>query len=190
MVFQRGQAAPAEVERVLAAARRVLPLARSVSAGVRTLALVALAAAAVIVASVLAREFPSSAGGAVGALLLSAVVAAPGVVLLLFHFALQELVQLPGRLRALPREGRAYADELARLEGDARERGRARGWRLPLALWRLVASLRGSGWVLRPYAPVAAVLSPTLLLAVGLSVLATPLLVLGAFVAALAALAA
>jgi len=172
-----GQPPPADFAVVLAALRRVAPLARAVARAVRTLALVALAAAAVIVAAVLAHGFPRSAAEIVLTLALVALVAAPAVVLFVFYLVLSELLELPERLRDLPRTGREHVEELRRLDRETKAGGRA-GWtRVPFVLWRLLDFLRSSTWIFRPYAPVAAVLSPPLLVAVALSAVATVLLV-------------
>jgi hypothetical protein len=186
---QDGRTAPrveTDLPRVVGALTAVAPLARTVGAAIRKIALVSFVAAAVIVAAVLAEDLPSSAGSIVLTLLLVAVLAVPGVVLLLFYAALTEVLELPARLRDLPRTGREHAAELARLEREARAAGRSPSARVPLALWRLVQFLRSSGWILRPHAPVLALLSPALLVGVLLSVLATGLLVLVALVAVLA----
>jgi hypothetical protein len=144
---------------------------------VRTLAVLALLSAALIVAAVLVQTSPDSAGELILVLLLAGLVAAPGVVLLVFYFAIQELIELPARLRDLPRAGRAHAEELARLERETRAARRAAWSRTPLVIWRLLAFLRSSAWIVRPYAPIAAVLSPPMLVAVALSILATVVLV-------------
>ena len=168
---------------VFAALRRVAPLAGAVARAVRTLALVALASGAAIVAAVLAHGLPGSAGEIVLTIALVALLAAPAVVLFVFYLALRELLELPERLRDLPRTGREHVEELRRLDRETKARGRA-GWsRVPFVLWRLLDFLRSSTWIFRPYAPVAAVLSPPLLVAVGLSAVAAVLLVPIALVA-------
>jgi hypothetical protein len=169
---------------VVAALRRVMPLVAGVARAVRKLALVAFVAAAVILAAVLAHGFPSSATEIVLTLVLAAMLAAPGAILIVFYLALDELLELPGRVRSLPRTTGVHVDELLRLERETRASGRKGGWiREPLVLWRLIDFLRSSSWILRPYTPVAAVLSPTLLVAVGLSAVAAVLLVPIALVA-------
>ncbi len=173
-----------ELAPVVATLRRVIPLLAAAAHAVRTLALVALGAAAVIVAAVLAQSFPNSATEIALALLLAAILAAPGVILIVFYLALGELIELPGRIRDLPRTGSRHVAELMRLERETRAGERtAASMRTPLALWRVLEFLRSSSWILRPYAPVAAVLSPTLLVAVGLSAVAAVLLVPIALVA-------
>ena len=167
--------------------RRVLPLAGAVSRVVRTLAVVGLAAGAAIVLAVLAVVgVPHSLGDVVLIVVIAALLAAPGVVLLVFFFAVNELLELPTRLRELPRTGREHLDAIVRLQREARTGARPR-WRAPLTLWRLLDFLRSSSWILRPYAPIVAVFSPPLLLAVALAVLATLLLVPAALIALIVA---
>ena len=167
--------------------RRVIPLAGAVNRVVRTLAVVALAAAATIVLAVLAVVgVPHSLGDVVLIVVIAALLAAPGVVLLAFFVAVNELLELPTRLRGLPRTGREHLDAIVRLQREARA-GAGPRWKAPLTLWRLLDFLRSSSWILRPYAPVVAVFSPPLLLAVALSVLATLLLVPAALLALLLA---
>jgi hypothetical protein len=150
---------------------------------VRKLALISLIAGAVILAAVLAHGLPRSPGAIVLTVLLAAAVAAPGVVLLVFYAALTEVLELPARLRDLPRMGREHAAELARLDREAAAGGRTAWARLPLALWRVVDALRSSAWILRPHAPLLALMSPALLVSVVLAVLATGVLVVAALVA-------
>ncbi len=167
------------MERALSALERVLPVAAAVQRGVRFAALVALGAAAVIALALLS-DWPDEAAQVVARVLVAAAVFVPGLILLAFSWALGQLVELPQRLRALPGEGRAHADELARI---LRERTGRR--RLPLRAWRLLALGRSSRELLTPYAPLAPLFNPTFLFATLLSLLATPILAL----AALAALA-
>jgi hypothetical protein len=182
-------AADGELPRVLAALRAVAPLARTVAGAVRTLAFVSLGAGAVIILAVLSEGLPSSAGSIALLVLLAVAVAVPGAVLLVFYTALSEVLELPARLRDLPRTGREHAAELARIERETRAGGRS-GWvRFPLALWRLLDFLRSSGWILRPHVPVLALLSAKLLVAVVLAVVATGVLVVAALVAVLVSLA-
>jgi hypothetical protein len=154
---------------------------------VRTLAVGALVSGATIVAAVLVRSLPDSGTEIVLAVVLAGLLATPGVVLLVFYLALLELLELPGRLRELPRTGLGHLEELRRLDREVKGGTRA-GWtRVPLVFWRLIDFLRSSMWILRPYAPVVAVLSPSLLVAVALSAVATLLLVPIALVAVVVA---
>jgi hypothetical protein len=185
---QAGRTAPptgSDLSRVVGALAAVAPLARTVAAAIRKLALVSFVAAAIIVAAVLADGLPGSAGSIVLTLVLVAVLAAPGVVLLVFYLALTEVLELPARLRDLPRTGREHAAELARLDRETRAGGRSPWVRLPLALWRLRDFLRSSAWILRPHAPLLALVSPTMLAAVVLSIAATAFLVAAAAVVVL-----
>jgi hypothetical protein len=77
-----------------------------------------------------------------GDVVLTALAAAPAVVVLLFAQGVHELASLPDRLRRMPAEGQERVAELGRLAGQARST-RLRG--MPLLLWRLrgsVGSLR------------------------------------------------
>jgi hypothetical protein len=91
---------------------------------------------------------------------------APAAVLAAFWRACVDLVEVPGRLRALPGAAAGHAAELGRL---LRERRRAR----VVSAWRLLVLTRSSRELLTPYAPLVALLSPPFLAATAVAVLAT-----------------
>jgi hypothetical protein len=164
---------PDALERGIAALDRLVPLAAAVRRTVRTLALAALAAGAVIAFALLSRSTPGSGLEWAAAALVLALLAAPGAVLLTFSRALAELLELPARLRSLPATGRDHAIELGRIAGDARRAGRARVRSLPRLLWRLGSATRSSRDLLGVWAPVAALASlPYLALVAAASVAA------------------
>jgi hypothetical protein len=106
-------------------------LLRFVGAVVRfvtRLAFVALLGVAAI-AGVLARGEFSLADGVI-----TAILAIPPAILLVFAAGLRELARLPERLRRMPREGSEQLAELTRLAGEARRAGFRRA---PSLLWRL-----------------------------------------------------
>ena len=117
---------------------RLVPIARRVSRTVGWYtAFVAIAA--VMIVGVLAVWFwPSSFLDAVALLLLAALVLAPAVVLWLFHQALAEVVEIPGRMTAMPDVAREHGTELARLVRESRLGKGTRGslTSLPRDLWR------------------------------------------------------
>ena len=107
--------------------------------------------------------------------LFGAVAAIPAVVLFLFSVALFELAELPGRIRNAP----AQAAEVRRA---VEELSRARGTRLPRALWgagRVAADTRG---LATPWAPILPLVSVPFLAATLASAIATPFLLVLALV--------
>jgi hypothetical protein len=166
------------VERALSTLERILPAAARLSRIVRLVSFVALAAAAMIALALFREGVPEPQARALASALAALAAFVPGAILFAFHRVLAQVLALPGRLRSLPGTGREHADELARLVRSRREpRGR------PLRAWRLLALGRSSRQLLTPYAPLAPLLSVPFLIAAGLSVVATPVLVLLALVA-------
>ena len=107
--------------------------------------------------------------------LFGALAAIPAVVLFLFSAALFELAELPGRIRNAP----AQAGEVRRA---VEELSRARGTRLPRALWgagRVAADTRA---IATPWAPILPLVSVPFLAATLASAIATPFLLLLALV--------
>jgi hypothetical protein len=98
-----------------AALDRALPVLRQIVRGVRFFAWSGIVAAVVIIVSLLLATGMPSAGAAVFLLILAAVLAVPGVLLLLFHGAVVEALALPDWLRSSPEVARSHATELARL---------------------------------------------------------------------------
>jgi hypothetical protein len=111
--------------------------------------------------------------------LLAALLLAPPVVVLLFAQGVQELADLPARLRRLPGEGQERLAELTRLAGQA-QTARARG--LPLLLWRLRSSV-GSVRQLAGITIRLRVFTPWFLIATAVSILLCGLLALAGLVA-------
>jgi hypothetical protein len=101
---------------------------------------------------------------------------APAAVLIAFRFACQEVVELPGRVRALPSTAVENVAEARRLLG------RQRAGRLRRAL-RLLVLTHSTRELLTPYAPLVALLSPFFLTITGLAALAALVLALAALVA-------
>jgi hypothetical protein len=104
-------------------------------------------------------------------LLIAVAAAVPAVVLFLFSIAVFEAAELPTRLRNAPTEARdlrVAVDEL----------GRARGTRLPRALWRAGRQAASARDLVTPWAPLLPLLSLPFLAATLLSALVTPVLLL------------
>lgn len=166
------------MERALSTLERILPAAARLSRGVRVVSFVALAAAAVIALALFREGIPETRARALASVLATIAAFVPGAILFAFHRVLEQVLALPGTLRALPGTGRQHADELARLVRSRREaEGR------PLRAWRLLALGRSSRQLLTPYAPLAPLLSVPFLIAAGLALVATPVLVVLALVA-------
>ena len=126
---------------------------------VRIYAIALTIAAVLIVAGLFDDERPPAVLAAV-AIALSAF---PPLMMFLFSNALRALAGLPGRVRAMPVEGRDRADELRRLGADigaARSRGLLSALALP---WRLTKLSAQSRELLTPYAPVLPLVSPPFL---------------------------
>jgi hypothetical protein len=145
----------------------VLPAAASFGRAARRLALVAAASAAVLTYVLFRDGLPEPASRAVVTVLLAVLLFVPAAVLATFWRACEEVVEVPGRLRALPDAAAGNAAELGRL---LRERRTARS-----RAWRLLILTRSSRELLTPYAPLVALLSPPFLGATALAVLATAL---------------
>jgi hypothetical protein len=168
------------VEPLARTLERLLPPAAFVARTVRNLAIAALAAGLLLDVQLFREQgLGDTTGETVGRLLVAAAVLAPGIVLVLFHRALREVLELPRRLRELPAEGRRRAGELGELvvpEPGGRRPGKLR------RAWRLLALSHGTRELLAPYAPLVALLSPGFLTATAVSAFATPVLVVLALV--------
>jgi hypothetical protein len=109
-----------------------------------------------------------------------AVAAIPAVVLFLFSLALFELAELPDRIRNAP----AQAGEVRRAVEELR---RARGTRLPRALWGAGKVAADTRALATPWAPIVPLVSMPFLAATLASAVATPfVLVLGLVLLAVA----
>jgi hypothetical protein len=107
--------------------------------------------------------------------LVVAAAALPAAVLFLFSFALFEAAELPDRLRNAPaqaRDLRSAVDDL----------GRARGGRLPRALWRAGRQAASARDLAVPWAPLLPLISLPFLAATLVSALITPIVVVGALI--------
>lgn len=139
---------------------------RSVARLARWLAIAAAAATVVFVAAL----YDDGAD-----VLVAAIAAVPAVILFLFSVALFEAAELPERLRNAPaqaRDLRAAVDELAR----------ARGGRLPRALWRAGRQAASARELATPWAPLLPLISLPFLAASLVSALITPFVVLAAVI--------
>jgi hypothetical protein len=146
---------------------RLLALAASLRRGTLRLAVAGALAAAAIAYTLLRHGFPESAGRAALTVVALVVVVAPPLVLAAFWLVLRELLELPERLRRLPPEARAHAEELRRVVDEARAvRSRST---IPLQIWRLARLTARSRELLTPYAPVLPLLSLQFLAAVVLA---------------------
>lgn len=130
----------------------ILVIARAV----RTLALLAGAAALVLVVDL----YSDGVSGldVVGGL----IVIAPPVVLWLLWAALREVAELPDRLRRMPETARERKIDLERMATELREPGR-RLIRLPRTLWRLRVLAGTARDLAAPHAPLLPFFSVTFL---------------------------
>ncbi len=143
---------------LLGVLQRIVPLARRLVRGVRWLAISSAVSVAIIVVAPLIAGWPSVVGGvalAVAALILAGV----PVVLWLFYDALEEVLALPGWLRASPDIVRLHGRELTDLVTESRAAGRegrrtrrhlvGDGWRAGRLLLETHAEVPGYGAALR-----------------------------------------
>lgn len=108
-------------------------------------------------------------------IVVAAAAAVPAVVLSLFSFALFEAAELPSRLRGAPAQ-------VGGLRSALDDLGRARGTRLPRALWRAGRQAASARELATPWAPLVPLLSLPFLAATGLSAVVTPLLLLASVI--------
>lgn len=159
------------LDRAVDVLSRIVPVAAAIRLGTLRIALAGVAAAAVIVYAALRDGAPKATQGWVAAVVLVALAAAPPLVLGAFWLLLREVVELPERIRRMPGEGRAHAEELGRLAREARH-PRAGGLRrLPVLVWRSLRLSDSSRELLTPYAPLLPLLSVPFLAAVALAAL-------------------
>lgn len=161
---------------------RIVPLAAAVRRGVLTLGLVGLAAAAGVALAVAARWTPSEGPRWTALVVLVVLLLLPPAVLLAFAFVLNEVVELPDKLRRYPGEARGHVEELRALARDAQERERPAWRRLPRSTWRLVGLIRSARELLVPHAPLLPLLNVPFLVAAFVSALLVPILVAAALV--------
>jgi hypothetical protein len=128
----------------------------TVARAVRSLALLASAAALVIAAFALADGLDQ------GDILSLLAAAAPPVVLWVLWGALRELAELPDRLRRLPQTARERHVDLQQLAGELRD-PTGRLVRLPRTLWRLRVLAGTARDLVTPHAPLLPFVSVTFL---------------------------
>jgi hypothetical protein len=107
---------------------------------------------------------------------LAVLAAIPAVVLWLFATALTEVAEIPERVRGAPAEAAGLAAALDEVR-------RARGSRLPGALWRAGRRAAGARELATPWAPLLALASVPFLVSAAVSALAVPLIVAAALIA-------
>jgi hypothetical protein len=168
---------------------RILPLAAAVRRAVRTLGLVALAAAVAIALVVLLRWTPGDGEEWVGLVVLCVLLAVPSAVLLAFSFVLGKVVELPDKLGSYPGTTREHVEELRTIAHDARARERPAWRRLPRSMWRLTTLVRSARDLFAPHAPLLPLLSVPFLVTTLVSALLVPFLAMAALVVLLVAAA-
>jgi hypothetical protein len=170
--------------------RRLVPLACRLVAGVRAFAVVAAVAVGVIVASLGWVLWPLELVDLVTLVLLLVVLAVAPVLVWLFAQALEEIVELPGRVSKLPTVLRSSQGELASLVSAASARRRAGGSRArPGDLWRAGRLLLRAHDALPGYGAVLAVVRVPFLIATAVAAVVCVALVLCAPAALVAAAA-
>src|SRR3954454_24788796 len=169
--------------------RQILPLATAVHRGVRTLAFVGLGAASAIALVVLVRWTPSDGEAWAGLAALCVLLVVPAAVLLALSLVLDEVVELPRKLRDYPGTTREHAMELRAIAQDATVRDRPAWRRLPGSTWRLATLVRSARELLAPHAPLLPLLNVPFLVATSVAALLVPLVALAALLVLLAAVA-
>jgi hypothetical protein len=157
--------------RVVDVLGRIVPVAAAIRRGTARLALVGAAAGAVIVYWAVRDGAPELTQGLVARVIVVALAAAPPLVLAAFWLLLREVVELPGRIRRLPGEAAAHAEELGRVARHARDARGGGAWRFPVLFWRTVRLTGSSRELLTPYAPLLPLLSVPFLAAVAFAAL-------------------
>jgi hypothetical protein len=143
---------------------RVLSLIGLLRRWTLRLGLTAVFAAAVIVYAVVRDGFPDG-GEAVLATLAIVAALAPPVMLFVFWLALGPLLELPGRIRNLPYEGREHGVQLRSVFDRARA-DRGRRFTTGRTIWQLMRLTSAARETLTPYAPLLPFLSVPFLFAV------------------------
>jgi hypothetical protein len=170
--------------------RRLVPIACRLVAGVRAFAVVAAVAAVVIVASLGWVLWPLGLLDVLGLVLLLVALAAAPLMVWLYALALEEIVELPGKVTNLPTVLRSSQGELASLVSSASARRRAGGSRArPGDLWRAGRLLLRAHDALPGYGAVLAIVRLPFLVATAIAALVCVALVLCAPVVVLAAAA-
>jgi hypothetical protein len=159
------------LERVVEVLTRIVPVAAAIRRATLRVALVGAVAGGLIVYAALRDGAPEATRGWVAAVVVIALAAAPPLVLGTFWLLLGEIVELPERIRRMPGETRAHAEELGRLAREARGPHRGRARRVPGLVWRSLRLTGASRELLTPYAPLLPLLSVPFLTAVAFAAL-------------------
>ena len=156
-------------DRIVDVLNRIVPVAAAIRRATLRFALAGSVAGAVIVYAALRDGAPEATRGWLAAVVVVALAAAPPLVLAAFLLLLREVVELPERIRRMPAEGRAHAEELGRLAREARHPRQSGIRRLPILIWRTLRLSSSSRELLTPYAPLLPLLSLPFLGAVALA---------------------
>jgi alpha-beta hydrolase superfamily lysophospholipase len=159
------------LERVVEVLSRIVPVAAAIRRATLRVALVGTVAGALIVYAALRDGAPEAARGWLATVVVIGLAAAPPLVLGTFWLLLGEVVELPARIRRMPGETRAHAEELGRLAREARDPRRSRARRVPGLVWRTLRVTGSSRELLTPYAPLLPLLSVPFLTAVAFAAL-------------------
>ena len=124
------------LERVVEVLSRIVPVAAAIRRATLRVTLVGTVAGALIVYAALRDGAPEAARGWLATVVVIGLAAAPPLVLGTFWLLLGEVVELPARIRRMPGETRAHAEELGRLAREARDPRRSRARRVPGLVWR------------------------------------------------------
>ena len=154
------------LDRTVDVLNRIVPVAAAIRRGTLRFALAGAVAGAVIVFAALRDGAPEATRGWLATVVVVALAAAPPLVLGSFWLLLREVVELPERIRRMPGEGRAHAEELGRLSREARHPRQRGVRRLPILIWRTLRLSSSSRELLTPYAPLLPLLSLPFLAAV------------------------
>ena len=157
------------LDRVVHVLNRIVPVAAAIRRAALRFALAGAVAGAVIVYAALRDGAPEATRGWLGAVVVVALAGGPPLVLGAFWLRLREVVELPERIRRMPGEGRAHAEELGRLAREARHPRQGGVRRLPILIWRTLRLSSSSRELLTPYAPLLPLLSIPFLGAVAFS---------------------
>lgn len=158
--------------------RRLAGLAARVSSGVRLLSLLALVAAVWLWGVIL---YPFAFGHWwvwLPAVTLLAVLSVPGVILLVVHMALRELIRLPARVQQAGETSRARA---GRAVESVRDRRR---WWVPKTVWELWRLVTENRDLLLAYTGLVRLVNPVSLLVVAGATVGAALIIVAAGIGA------
>lgn len=146
-------------QRLVAAARRIVPLAATASTALRRLAITG-AVAAIVISVLLVDPIGSGAWRWAVACVFGALLLVPAAVLFVFDQALRDLRELPAKLRDLPQLATAQRDELTRLAQQIRSDGAPGRGTAVRSLWSLARTLLPVWDLLTGVVPSARILLP------------------------------